>query len=100
MAGKPKRKRMVVIRQAALVEAAEKVLKHRDAARAHDSALRKVRDALRPYAEKGHDRVRIGKALVSLEWQGGQKTVVPDDVKEKYTTFDEHARLSMRLESK
>ena len=100
MASKPKRKRTIVLRQAALVEAVDKVLKHRKAARAYDSAMRKVREAVRPYAEKGHDRLRIGKAIVNLEWKGGQKTVIPDEVKEKYATFDEHARLEMRLEAK
>ena len=91
------RKRAVILRKAALVEAARTVLEHREAARRYDSALRKLRKAARPYAEKGQNRLRVGPAVVELEWKGGQKTVVPAEVKAKYTEFDERARLEMRL---
>ena len=92
------RKRTIVLRRAELVQAVNDVLEHREAARRHDSALRKLRGVARPYAEDDHMRLRIGKAVIELEWTGARKAVIPEKVREKYTSFDERARLEMQFD--
>lgn len=91
-------KRTLVLRKTELVDAARQVLEYRDAALRYNSALRVLKKALRPLAEEGHERARVGPAVVEMEWQGGRKANIPDDVRQRYTEYDERARLDMRIE--
>ena len=91
--------RTPVLRQADLVAAASEILLHRDAAQRHASAMRVLRKALRPLAEDGHSRARVGPAVVEMEWQGGRKATIPPEVRERYSEYDERARLEMKIEA-
>lgn len=90
--------RTLVLRKPDLITAAREVLQHRAAAQRYASAMRSLRKAMRPLAEDGHQRARVGPAVIEMEWQGGRKANIPDDVRERYTEYDERARLEMRVE--